>query len=44
VSGRGEVYSYVIPRKPSLESILPSPVVALVALDEGFASSPTWST
>jgi 3-oxo-4,17-pregnadiene-20-carboxyl-CoA hydratase alpha subunit len=34
-SGAGEVYSYVIPRKPSLEGMLPSPVIALVQLDEG---------
>ncbi len=34
-SGGGEVYSYVIPRKPALAGILPYPVVALVQLDEG---------
>ena len=35
VSGLGEVYSFVIPRKPSPAAMLPFPIVALVALTEG---------
>jgi len=34
-SGRGELYSYVIPRKPALEGMLPTPIIALVELEEG---------
>ena len=35
VSGSGVVYSYVIPRKPSLGGLLPSPIVALIDLSDG---------
>ena len=35
LSGRGEVYSWIVPRHPAPIGFAEAPVVALIALDEG---------
>lgn len=35
LSGRGEVYSWIVPRHPAPIGFVEAPVVALIALDEG---------
>ena len=35
LSGRGEVYSWIVPRHPAAIGFAEAPIVALIALDEG---------
>jgi len=35
LSGRGEVYSWIVPRHPAAMGFAEAPIVALIALDEG---------